>query len=310
MRFLTRLSERLRHRGQAEATLPVVPPQLTVRVVTDSTASLPSDVAERLGIVVVPLRVITDDGELREGVDETVEQIGDRLSAGQRLTTSQPPPEVFATVYQQLLDDGATEVLSIHLSGELSGTCAAAESAAARANLPVTVVDSGMAAATLGFAVMAAAECATTGATAEQVAARAREVAASGAVLFLVDSLEYLRRGGRLSAGSAALGAALGVRPILEIAEGRVQLVRRVRTRKAALDKLVSLAVGHTKGMSRAAVAVHHVEATDRAVEAAARLEHLLDIPVAVAPAGAVLSVHTGPGSLAICAADVGNHSH
>src|SRR5919107_2450303 len=204
-----------------------------VRVVTDSTACLPDDGAplratEAAGIadptapVVVPLRVLAGDEQLREGLDITPTEVADRIMAGERLTTSQPPPEDFAAVFRDLVADGARAVVTVHLSGELSGTVQAAERAGQRAMLPVRAVDSRTVAMALGYAAQEAARCAAAGHDAEHVAARAIEVAGSAETVFLVDSLEHLRRGGRLSAPAAALGTALGVRPILGIRDGRI----------------------------------------------------------------------------------------
>jgi DegV family protein with EDD domain len=285
-----------------------------VRVVTDSTACLPSaevagDGAAR-GPVVVPLRVLTPDGERREGVDITPAEVAERIGAGQHLTTSQPSPEDFAAVFRGLAQDGARAVVSIHLSGELSGTVGAAEHAGQRAMLPVRTVDSRTVAMALGFASTAAAECAASGADGPHVVARASEVAASSRTLFLVDSLDHLRRGGRVSAGAAALGSALGVKPILEIADGKVRLVQRVRTRAAALERMLVLAAEHAAGLTSPGVAVHHLGAADRAHEAAAWLESRLGRTPVVTPVSAVLGTHAGPGAVAVVVAELGGHSH
>ncbi|ACZ31234.1 degV family protein [Xylanimonas cellulosilytica DSM 15894] len=282
-----------------------------MRVVTDSTACLPDAVDDDASpVVVVPLRVLTPDGDRREGVDITPAEVAERIAAGQRLTTSQPAPEDFADVYRDLAADGAGAIVSVHLSGDVSGTVGAAAHAGQRAMVPVRVVDSRTAAMALGFAALAAAECPAHGADAEHVAARAREVAASSRCLFLVDSLDHLRRGGRLSAGAAALGAALGVRPILEIVDGRVSLVQRVRTRAAALDRMLAIAAEHAAGMERPGVAVHHLGAAERAEAAAGRLAETLGVVPVVTPVSAVLGTHAGPGALAVVVAELGAHAH
>ena len=281
-----------------------------VRVVTDSTACLPEDAGGVAGPAVVPLQVLTPDGERREGVDITPTEVAERIGSGQRLTTSQPSPEDFAGVFRDLVADGAHAIVAVHLSGHVSGTVAAAANAGQRAMVPVRTVDSETAAMALGFAALEAASCAADGMDAEHVAARAREVAASSRCLFLVDSLDHLRRGGRLSAGAAALGTALGVRPILEITGGQVSLLQRVRTRAAALDRMLALAVDHAAGMERPGVAVHHLGAPDRAEAAAARLAQALGVTPVVTPVSAVLGTHAGPGALAVVVAELGKHQH
>src|SRR5688500_16752379 len=142
-----------------------------VRVVTDSTACLPAGLAS--GLAVVPLRVLVGDDAYAEGADITPERLAELVAEGERVTTSQPPPEAFAAVYRALADEGARSIVSVHLSGALSGTVGAAGTAAARSPLQVRAVDSRTGAAGLGFAARAAAECAAAGADAAHVAARA-----------------------------------------------------------------------------------------------------------------------------------------
>ena len=313
MRLLLKNHARRTTSRRPASEVPAVPAAPAVRVVTDSTASLPvADAPDGAagGPVVVPLRILAGDVELREGLDVTPEQVAERIAAGQRLTTSQPPPEDLAETYRRLAADGAHAIVSLHLSGEISGTVAAATHAGQRAMVPVRVVDSRTAAMGLGFAAQAAAACAAAGADAEHVAATAARVAASSTVLFLVDSLDHLRRGGRLSAGAAALGTALGVRPILGFENGQVALLQRVRTRVAAMERMLSLAADHARPMTRPAVAVHHLGAPDRAAAAADRLRELLSVPVTVTPVSAVLGAHAGPGSVAVVVADLGGCDH
>lgn len=290
----------------ARSSTPLPP----VRVVTDSTACLPPAAPGTAAPVVVPLRVLAPDGEHREGVDLAPAAVAERIEAGERLTTSQPPPEDLAAAYRDAVRSGARAVVAVHLSGALSGTVDAAARAGQRAMVPVRVVDSRTVAMGLGFAAQAAAACAAAGADAAHVADRAAQVAGSSRTLFLVDSLDHLRRGGRLSAGAAALGTALGVRPLLEIRDGRIHTVQRVRTRAAALDRLVALAVGHAGTCAAPVVAVHHLGAEDRAGVVAQRLAEELGVTPVVTPVSAVLGAHAGPGALAVVVADLGGHAH
>ncbi|MCL1899501.1 MAG: DegV family protein [Promicromonosporaceae bacterium] len=296
-----------RHRAGVadDVVVGTVPGTPAVRLVTDSTACLPADWVAARGVRVVPLRVITPDGELREGVDTLPREISGRLAGGQRLSTSQPPPADFGAVYEALAAEGAREIVSVHLAGSISGTVSAARVAAANAPVPVTVVDSGTTAMALGLAVQQASLASSAGAPAAQVAARAAEVAGRASLLFLVDSLDHLRRGGRITAGRAALAAALGVRPILELGREGVVLLQRVRTRRAAIARLASLAVERSRGLAAVAVAVHHLDAADRAAEIAQLLAAQLGVPVTATPASAVLAVHAGPGAIAVVITDV-----
>jgi fatty acid kinase fatty acid binding subunit len=248
--------------------------------------------------------------ELREGVDVAPDEVAERIAQGERLTTSQPSPEDFARVYRDLAAGGARAVVSVHLSGDLSGTVRAAEHAGQRAMVRVRAVDSRTVAMALGFAATEAARCAAAGHDAEHVAGRAVEVASSSETLFLVDSLEHLRRGGRLSGPAAALGTALGVRPLLGMRDGRIELVQRVRTRKGATDRLVGLAVRRAEACRRAGVAVHHLGAPERAAAVAEALRTRLGLEPFVTPVSAVLGAHAGPGALAVVVAELGGHEH
>ncbi|WP_278234833.1 DegV family protein [Isoptericola sp. AK164] len=289
-----------------------------VRVVTDSTAclpgpgDLPADVLlpRELAPVVVPLHVVTDDTELREGLDVRPADVAERIAAGERLTTSQPTTAELTAAYGDLAAQGARAVVSVHLSGKLSGTVETAERAGQRAMLPVRVVDSRTAAMGLGFAADEAARCAAAGCDAAHVARRAAEVAASARTTFLVDSLDHLRRGGRLSAPAAALGTALGVRPILALDDGGIDLVQRVRTRRASVARLVAIALEQVRTATRPAVAVHHLGAPDQAAEVADALAGRLGFTPVVTPVSAVLGAHVGPGALAVVVVDRGGHVH
>ncbi|AEG44733.1 DegV family protein [Isoptericola variabilis] len=283
---------------------------IAVRVVTDSTACLPDAAARDAGIAVVPLRVLAGDDEWREGVEISPDEVARRIGAGERLTTSQPPPAALLAAYREAAAAGARAVVSVHLSGALSGTVGAAEHAGHRAMLPVRVVDSGTVAMALGFAATEAAACAAAGHDAAHVAARAAEVAGSSETVFLVDSLDHLRRGGRLSAPAAALGTALGVRPLLGVRDGRIELLQRVRTRAAATARLVERAARHAEGLERPGVAVHHLGVPDRADEVAEELHERLGVDVVVSPVSAVLGAHAGPGALAVAVAELGTHRH
>lgn len=282
----------------------------TVRVVTDSTACLPASPRDAAGPVVVPLRVVSGESSWLEGVDITPEQVAGRIGAGERLSTSQPPAQDFAAVFRDLAADGARAVVAVHLSGALSGTVDAAAGAGQRAMLPVRAVDSRTVAMALGFAALEAARCAADGQDAAHVAERARQVAASAETYFLVDSLEHLRRGGRLSGPAAALGTALGVRPILAVRNGGIELAQRVRTRRAATDRLVELSAARAETCERAGIAVHHLGAPERAEALARTLAQRTGTEPVVTPVSAVLGTHAGPGALAVVVAELGDHAH
>ena len=281
-----------------------------VRVVTDSTASFPdaSDPLQDL-VEVVPLTVVVDGVAAREGQDVTPDEIAGALGSGARVTTSQPSRAAFEAAYERAADEGASGVVSVHLSGQLSGTVHQAAAAAATARLPVRVVDSRSAAMALGFAVREAARAARDGAPGYTVARRAMQVASAGRAVFLVDSLDHLRRGGRLSTPAAALGTVFGVRPLLTLRDGRIELVQRVRTRPAAIERMLEVAVASVERRTDPALAVHYVGVHEPAFELARELEERTGHAVLVSPVSAVLGAHTGPGTLAVVVTDLAETS-
>ncbi|MGP7961276.1 DegV family protein [Sanguibacter sp. A247] len=275
-----------------------------VRVVTDSTCALPHAWAQQAGILTVPLGVTVDGVEHREGIDVDDAALAHAIAAGQRVTTTQPAPAAFTDTFARLADEGATEIVSLHLSGELSGTVDSAAVAARTAAVPVRVIDSRSAASGLGLAALVAARAAAAGAAGDQVEDVARGVAASATILFLVGSLDHLRRGGRLSRASAAVGTVLGMRPLLTVRDGRIEVFAKVRTRAAAIDRMAEVVREAAQTMSRPLVAVHHLDTTDDATALGERLADVSSEPVLVGPIGAVLGAHVGPGLLAAVVVD------
>jgi DegV family protein with EDD domain len=278
-----------------------------VAVVTDSTASLGREQAEGAGIRIVPLQVVIDNVSRPEAPDgATPAMVAAALRDGQRVTTSRPSPEVFEATYADLVAQGFSAIVSVHLSRVMSGTYEAATIAAAAASVPVTVIDSQTLAMATGFAALAGAEAATAGQPAEQVAAVIRKQAATGVTYFCVDKLDYLRRGGRIGAAAALIGSALAVKPLLTVADGVIKPYERVRTASKARARLEELglaallrAAGHT---ARVDVAVHHLDQLGGAEALAQRLRGRVPSAgqIAVAELSAVLGVHVGPGTLGI----------
>ncbi|GAA1757568.1 DegV family protein [Luedemannella helvata] len=276
---------------------------MSIAVVTDSTAYLPADLAERHHITVVPLTVTLSGRSGREGSEITPADVARALATrGEHVTTSRPSAELFASTYRELLDGGAAGVVSVHLAAGLSGTVDAATVAAAAFGDRVTVVDAGSAAMGVGFPAVAAASAAASGQDQTCVRDAALAAAARTSTLFYVDTLEHLRRGGRMGAASALLGTALAVKPILDIAGGTVRVREKVRTAGRALARLVDLAV-EASGDGQVDVVVHHLVAADRAEGVARavreRLGHRLR-SLLVGEVGAVVGAHAGPGLVGI----------
>ncbi|WP_219414724.1 DegV family protein [Pseudonocardia nigra] len=276
---------------------------MPVAVVTDSTSYLPPGVAEDRGIRVVPLEVRLGERVGREGVDIDTAELTAALSARDLdVQTSRPTPAEFAACFRGALDAGADGVVSVHLSRELSGTWEAARIAADDIDpARVRVVDSRAAGMGLGYAVLAAADAADDGADGAAVEAAAADVAARCRMFFSVDTLDRLRRGGRIGAAAALLGTALAVKPLLHVAHGRIVPLEKVRTTARAAQRLVELAV-RAAGDGPVDLAVHHLAAAARAEEVAARLRERLPgvARLLVSEVGAVIGAHVGPGLLGV----------
>jgi DegV family protein with EDD domain len=274
-----------------------------VAVVTDSTAYLPPELVEQYGIEVVPLYVTLAGRSGREGIDIQPMDVARALSTrGQQVSTSRPTPGDFVAAYRRRLQAGADSVVSVHLSAELSGTWDAARLAAAQVGEHVvTVIDSRSTAMGTGFAVLAAARAAAQGANAADAADAARRTALATRTLFVVDTLEHLRRGGRIGPAAAVLGSALAVKPVLHVVDGEVVPLEKVRTTGRALHRLVQRAVD-AAGPGPASVAIHHLAAPERAERLAGELrERLPNLrELHVSEIGAAIGAHVGPGAVGI----------
>ncbi|MFJ8665374.1 DegV family protein [Streptomyces sp. NPDC093600] len=272
-----------------------------VAIVTDSTAYLPPQTMERHGITAVPLTVVIGDQALEEGTEISARSLAQALQKRRPVTTSRPSPEVFAATYRAAAEAGARSIVSLHLSAEVSGTYDAAVLAAKDAPVPVRVVDTRMMGMALGFCALAAAEVAEAGGSLDEAVAAAEKKAAGTSAFFYVDTLEYLRRGGRIGAAQALLGSALAVKPLLELEGGRIELREKVRTASRAIARLEEIAVERA-GSGPVDVAVHHLSAPERAAVLAERLrERLTGVEaLQVSEVGAVIGAHTGPGLLAV----------
>jgi DegV family protein with EDD domain len=277
-------------------------------IVTDSTASLPDEVAADRGIVVVPLQVVIGDSEYDEGAEgATAELVAQALKDFRPVSTSRPAPAALLDVYEKAAAGGAEAVVSIHLSAEMSGTHESALLAARDASLPVTVVDSRQVGVATGYAALSAADVVDAGGSSAQAADAARRRAAAATALFYVDTLEYLRRGGRIGAAAALFGGALSVKPLLQIRDGRVANLERVRTSARALTRMEDLLVAAAADRD-VDVCVSHLANPEGAGALAARLTERLAANlqgrgVWCGELGAVLGAHVGPGMVAGCVA-------
>ncbi|MGH3519374.1 MAG: DegV family protein [Haloechinothrix sp.] len=275
---------------------------MQVAVVTDSTAYLPEGFADRHAITVVPLYVLIDGEAGLDGIDVGSAELTAALHGKCKVTTSMPTPDEFAEVYRRLLDDGADAVVSVHLSRELSGTWSSAVRAAEDVGPHrVRVVDSRTTVMGLGYAALHAAAVAAEGAEPAAVETAAVDAAVRSSTMFVVETLEHLRRGGRIGAATALLGTALAMKPVLHIEDGKIRPLEKVRTTNRAMARLVELAV-RAAGTEKVELAVHHLAAPERAVTLAQRLEERIPLAIGcvVSELGAVIGAHTGPGVLGV----------
>jgi DegV family protein with EDD domain len=274
-----------------------------VHVVTDSTAGLSAHEVFRLPLTVVPLQVVIGGTSYDDGAT-SADAVAEALKTFTPVSTSRPAPQSFADTYGACAGAGAESIVSIHLSGDMSGTFEAAMIGAKESPIPVRVIDSRSLGMGLGFPVLAAAEAAADGADQAEVEAAARARMSAVSSYFYVDTLEYLRRGGRIGAAQALLGTALAVKPLLTISGGRIVPLEKVRTSSRAIARLADIAVQRA-GDGPVQVAVHHLANLDKAHTLADGLAERLPQAdeIVLREVGAVIGAHVGPGMLAVVVA-------
>lgn len=272
-----------------------------VAVVTDTTADMPPGAVERLGIRVVPLMLHWDGVTYRDKVDLSIHEFYHRLRHSKTLPkTSAPSIGTFEEIYRAALDEGAEAVVSIHISAKLSATCDIARQAAENiGGGRVQVVDSRWVSLCLGFLAMAAAELARQGADAPAVVAYVRQLIPRCRLYAMLDTLEFLQRGGRIGRVQALAGTLLSIRPIIQIRDGEVMPLERVRTTPAALKRIAELVAG-LPPIER--LGVLHGDAEEYAAQLRALIaERLPNATFEVAEIGSVIGTHAGPRAAGAC---------
>lgn len=275
-----------------------------VAIVTDSTAYLPPEVQERFRIPVIPLNVLWGEELLKDGVDIDPSAFYQRLQSAKVMpTTSQPSAGEFVDFFRQAAEEKRTDTLvGVFISSALSGTVDSAKMAQEMLDdLRVRVVDSRSTSMGLGFQAMAAAEAAQAGASVEEILDAIRQVQYRLQVLFVVDTLEFLHRGGRIGGAKRYLGTALKIKPLLELEDGKIEAVEQVRTKKKALARLLELAA-ERKGQSPVArAAVIHANALEECLALKDEAWALLEPgEIYVSEVSPVIGAHTGPGTLGL----------
>lgn len=276
-----------------------------VAIVTDSTASLPESFLNDLPIKVAPLVVLWDNEIYHDGIDIQPDAFYSRLEHSKSLpTTSQVSPVTLRHIFTELIDQGY-EVLGIFISGKLSGTMQSALAAKEMLpDAPIEVMDSGTASMGMGFQVLAAARKAKEGAALAECRQAAEHVAANNQILFLVDTLEFLHRGGRIGGAARFIGTALGLKPLLEVREGRVEAVERVRTQRKAFERVLELMATHLNGKNNIRIATLNAKSPELAAELMKRAtEQFQPIETVATEVSPVLGTHVGPGTIGLVAA-------
>jgi DegV family protein with EDD domain len=275
-----------------------------VAIVTDSTAYLPDDLVKKHHITVTPQVLIWGEETFRDGVDILPDDFYKRLAAAKVMpTTSQVSIGDMKTSFENLIENGY-DVLGIFISSKLSGTIQSATQA--RDLLPkaankISIVDSNSTAMAMGFQVLAAARAAEGGASMADCQKLAELARQHTGVYFVVDTLEFLRRGGRIGGAQALLGSALGIKPILELRDGRIESIEKVRTKGKAMERMVDLVVERVSSQTPLRLATLHANAEAEARTALeTAIQRLHPIETVFASVSPVIGTHAGPGTIGL----------
>ncbi len=275
-----------------------------IAVVTDSTAYLPEECIKQYNISITPLSVIWGDEVHQDGVDIRPAEFYERLPKSKVMpTTSQVTPVVMMNTFQSLLDQGY-DVLGIFLSSKISGTVQSAVQARdmlGGAQSRIAILDSLSTTMAMGWPVLTAARAAQAGETLVECEKVAQQACANTGVLFVVETLEFLRRGGRIGGAQALLGTALNIKPILEMRDGRIESVEKIRTKQKAIQRMIELTAERIDGRTPLRIAVTHAnsEADAQSLLEAAKGK-FLPIETLISPLSPVIGTHAGPGTVAL----------
>ncbi|MFZ5595969.1 MAG: DegV family protein [Bacillota bacterium] len=271
-----------------------------ISIVTDSTADLPDDIVRRYGITVVPLKVFFGQEVFLDGVEITPDEFFRRQVAGEYSSTSQPSPAEFVEFYKPLVE-AEDDIISMHISSHMSGTVQSATLAQKMMDYPfIEVVDSGMVSIALGIHVLNAARAVEEGKSAREIMAAFREMRQKTEVYFMVDSLEYLQRGGRIGKAQAFLGTLLNVKPILTIKSGEIYPFEKVRGRSRAIGRLITI-LKEKFGDKKVQCWLTHGNFPEGLEELKAGVtENLNYTEIITGRLGPVVGTHSGPGLVGI----------
>ena len=281
---------------------------MATKIVTDSTVYLPQEILTRYDIRVVPLKVLFGKHVYKDGIDLTNEEFYQMLAESPQLpTTSQPSAGEFENVYAELAAQGH-EIVSVHISGKLSGTVESARAAAKQLpDAQIHIVDSLSTAFGLAVMVIESAQAASEGYDSTHIVRRLEQMARDLTMLFVVDTLEYLEKGGRIGTARALLGTLLKIKPVLKLEDGLIVPVSSVRTKRKAIMFMLDQ-IGETIGDRRVHLAVAHAQVPEEMEELLDMVEERLDYSdIFISEIGPVIGTHTGPGVLGVAVCPIEN---
>ncbi|MBG0787531.1 MAG: DegV family protein [Anaerolineaceae bacterium] len=273
-----------------------------VAIVTDSTAYLPQEIVDELGLTIVPLTLHWDGESYRDGVDIMAEEFYERLAQSETIpTTSQTTVGEFVKIFQSLLDQDYA-VLTLPISSGISGTVESAFQAKKEfEGQPVEVVDTKLVSMALGFMVMTVGRAAKAGTSLEECVALAHDVYPRIGVYFTVDNLKYLHKGGRINTAKRLLGSMLNVKPLMEIRDGKIELVESVRSRKKAMSRMLDLIEEDIAGREPVRIGAFHAAADeDVNILLEMAIERFHPVETVLTFVSPVIGSHTGPGTISL----------
>ena len=275
-----------------------------IAFVTDSTTYVPTDLLGENTVSVAPSIVIWEGEELRDGVDIQPAEFYERLAAAKEMpTTSQATPGFFKDIYEGLVKAGTKDIISLHVSTKLSGTVGSAvQSVEMVPEANVRIIDGGSASMGTGWPLLVGIKAAKAGKSMDEVEQAIREAMANSGVLIMVDTLEFLHRGGRIGGAQRYLGTALNLKPILEVQNGALEPLERVRTKSKAMNRLVELVGERTGGKKPVMIAAVNANAMEdaQALLDMAKERYSPDM-AAISAVSPSVGTHTGPGTLGLC---------
>ncbi|MBO0994824.1 DegV family protein [Bacillus sp. SD088] len=270
-----------------------------IKIVTDSTSDLTVEEIEYLNIHVIPLSIFINEGTYTDGVDITPEMFMIKMKMAQELPkSSQPSVGEFIKLYDELGKDGS-EIISIHMTGHMSGTVETAKSAAQMSNSKVKVIDSKFISKALAFQVREAARLSHLGHSLEEILVKLKKIRENTKLYVAVNTLENLAKGGRIGKGKAMIGSLLNIKPIARLDNGAYTPVTKVRSKSQILDFLIKQFMEESKGKSINSIGISHADGLELAMKMKEKIEEITGFPkVEIDYTTPVISTHTGPGAI------------